>query len=133
MSKQKEIIKTVTVAGLLCFVCSIIVSAIVVTLRPMQAKNADIDMKKNILMSAGMVKSNANAEEIEEIFKTLDTLIVNMETGEIASDIDAASYDQVAAVKDKKYSVKIPNDKNIASLNLRSKYAKVFVQKAEAG
>ena len=50
MSKKNETIKTLTVAGLLCFVCSIIVSGIVVTLRPQQAINAEVDMKKNILI-----------------------------------------------------------------------------------
>ncbi len=133
MSKKSETGKTLLVAGLLCFVCSIIVSVLVVNLRPRQAKNAEIDMKKNILMSAGLVEATAKAEEIEQVFGTLETVIVDMETGEIVTDVDANSYDQVAAVKDKDYSVAIPGEKDVAGLSMRSKYAKVFVKKTETG
>lgn len=130
MSKRNETIKTITVAGLLCFVCSIIVSVIVVTLRPQQAYNADIDMKKNILMSAGMLKEG---DDVQTVFDTLETIIFDMETGEVASDVDAATYDQVAAVKDSTYAVTIPADKNVAGLGLRSKYAKVYAKKDASG
>ncbi len=133
MSKKNETIKTLTVAGLLCFVCSIIVSGIVVTLRPQQAINAEVDMKKNILMSAGLVDATAKAKEIQDVFATLETIIVDMETGEVVTDVEASSYDQVAAVKDKSYSVRIPAEKDIAGLSMRSKYAKVYAKKNESG
>lgn len=127
MSKQSETVKTVTVAGLLCFVCSIIVSVIVVNLRPMQAKNAELDMKKNILMSAGLIK---DGDDIEAVFNTLETMVVDMETGE---KVDMPDYDQVAGAKDPQYMVNIPADKDVGGLSARSKYAKVYVKRDEAG
>lgn len=130
MSKKSETLKTITVAGLLCFVCSIIVSVIVVTLRPQQAINADLDMKKNILMSAGLLNAG---DDVNTVFNTLETVVFDMETGAVVSNIDAKSYDQVEAVKSADYSVSIPRDKDIAGLGLRSKYAKVYVKKNEAG
>jgi Na+-transporting NADH:ubiquinone oxidoreductase subunit C len=130
MSKKNETLKTLMVAGLLCFVCSIIVSVIVVTLRPQQAINADLDMKKNILMSAGLLNPG---DDVNAVFNTLDTIIFDMETGEVASSIDAKTYDQVAAVKSSDYAVSIPADKDIAALATRSKYAKAFVKKDAAG
>lgn len=130
MSKQNETVKTIIVAGLLCFVCSIIVSVAVVSLRPKQIKNAELDMKKNILMSAGMLKKG---DDIDQIFSTLETMIVDMETGEKVSDINVKKYDQVAAAKMPEFSVKIPTDKDVAGLSARSKYAKVFIKRDDAG
>ncbi len=130
MSKQNETVKTIVVAGLLCFVCSILVSGVVVTLRPMQQKNAEIDMKKNILMSAGLLNEG---DDVEQVFNTLDTMIVNIETGELTEDVNASDYDQVAAVKNPEYTVKIPANEDVGGLSSRSKYAKVYVKKDDAG
>jgi len=129
MSKQNETLKTITVAGLLCFVCSILVSVVVVTLRPQQAKNAELDMKKNILMSAGMIK---DGDDIEAVFATVETMIVNIETGKKV-EMDAKRYDQVAAIKDPAMNVKIPADKDVGGLSARSKYAKVYLKRDSAG
>ena len=125
--------KTITVAGLLCFVCSILVSLLVVNLRPQQAKNAELDMKKNILMSAGMVSANASAEEIETAFSSIETVIVDMETGKKVESISAADYDQVAASKDPSLSISIPADRDVAGLSSRPKYAKVYLKKDDSG
>ena len=131
MSKKgNETIKTVTVAGLLCLICSIIVSSIVVSLRPKQAKNAELDMKKNILSSAGMLTKDA---DVNALFDTLDTMIIDLETGKQVTEVEANSYNQVEAVKNPKYSVNIPADKDVANLKTRSKYAKVYLKKNDAG
>lgn len=130
MSKQNETVKTITVAGLLCLVCSILVSITVVTLRPQQAINAEVDMKKNILMSAGMLK---DGDDINEVFSTLETVIIDMETGAKASDVDAKAYDQVKATKDPQFMVNIPGEKDVAGLSVRSKYAKVYVKRDASG
>ena len=45
MANQDTIQKTLTVALLLCFVCSVIVSTAAVLLRPMQDANKDQDRK----------------------------------------------------------------------------------------
>ena len=137
MSKKgNETVKTITVAGLLCLVCSIIVSSVVVTLRPQQAINADLDMKKNILMSAGMLK---DGDDINAVFATLEPVIIDFNTGDIV-DLESeenkakfADFDQVAASKDPAQSINIPADKDIAGLGMRSNYAKAYVKKDESG
>lgn len=131
MSKKgNETLKTLTVAGLLCLVCSVVVSSIVVALRPQQAINADLDMKKNILMSAGMLEAGA---DVNAVFGTLETMIFDLENGEVVTDIDAKEYDQVAAAKMPEFMVDIPSDKDIAKLGVRSKYAKAYVRRDESG
>ena len=53
-SSNESIQKTVTVALLLCLVCSVVVSASAVMLRPAQAVNEQANMQMNILQAAGL-------------------------------------------------------------------------------
>lgn len=129
MSKGSESVKTITVAGLLCFVCSIVVSFTVVSLRPKQNKNAELDMKKNILMSAGMLNAG---DDIESVFNTIETIVIDMSSGEKVEK-DVNSFDQIAASKDPAQNIKIPADKDVGGLSTRSKLAKVYLKRDEAG
>lgn len=132
MSKKNESLKTVIVAGVLCVVCSIFVSYTVVTLRPLQAKNAALDVKKNILMSAGLIKAGATESDINTAFATIETVLVDMETGQKV-ETKAAGFNQVSASKDPSLSIKIPTADDVASLNRRSKLAKVFIKRTADG
>ena len=136
MSKQNEAIKTITVAGLLCFVCSILVSIVVVTLRPQQAKNAELDLKKNILMSAGLIEEGG---DIEATFSTLETVLINFNTGDLIKlDTEEkkkyfANFDMVSAAKSPATSEKIPANIDVGGLSTRSKIAKGYVRRDGAG
>ncbi len=130
MSKgSSEAVKTITVAGLLCFVCSILVSITVVKLRPTQAKNAELDVKKNILMSAGMLNEG---DDVEEVFSDIETIVIDMETGEkVDTDVDA--FNQIAAAKSPDQSVTIPAELDVGGLSTRSKWAKVYLTRDASG
>ena len=55
MSKPKSNnFKTISVALTLCLVCSVLVSAVAVGLKPSQVENARLDRNKNILVAAGL-------------------------------------------------------------------------------
>jgi len=124
MSKANESFKTIAVAGALCFVCSIIVSSVVVTLRPQQAINADLDFKKNILSSAGLLKAG---DDINTEFKKITPIIVDFETGKKSDAVDVNSFDQFTASKLAESSVKIPANIDVAALSTRAKFAKVYI------
>jgi Na+-transporting NADH:ubiquinone oxidoreductase subunit C len=130
MSSSSETVKTVTVAGLLCMVCSVIVAGIVVFLRPQQAKNAELDMKKNILVSAGLFSPD---KTIEESFSSIHPVVVDMNTGEIARDINPDEFDMAAANKDPAMSEKIPAPLDVGGLSTRPRYAKIYLQKDDSG
>ena len=56
MSANNDTIsKTVTVTVLLCVICSVVVSAAAVILKPKQVANKDLDRKTNILAAAGLL------------------------------------------------------------------------------
>ena len=128
MAKSNETLKTLFVATGLCFICSVIVSITVVQLRPQQKVNAVLDFKKNVLSAAGIYDPD---KSIDEQFEKIETIMVDLKTGETTDAVDAASFDQIAASKKPETSVKIPKDKDVGGLAVRAKYAKVFLVKEE--
>lgn len=128
---SKEVTKTLTVAALLCVVCSVLVSVTVVSLRPMQNKNKDLDYKKNVLVSAGLLKEG---QDIETEFRKITPVLVDFETGEIVQDEETLKgYNQVKASTDPASSTAIPGDKDVAGLSARAKLAKVYITKNDSG
>ena len=132
MSSKETTGKTLTVALLLCIVCSIVVASSVVLLKPIQQKNKALNLKTNILAAAGLLREGASALEIEESFSSITAKIIDLETGEyvepgVVGKATALEYDQRKAAKDPAVSDAIPADLDIASIKRRVKYAKVYL------
>ena len=122
--------KTFTVAALLCVVCAIVVSSAAVMLRPAQQANKLLDLKTNILASAGLLKPGV---DVETQFEQITTRIVDMETGRFTDAVDPASYDQRKASKDPAFSVELSGDEDIAKIKRRAKYSTVYLVEGEQG
>lgn len=120
--------KTLTVAAVLCGVCSILVAGAVVVLKPKQAFNADIDFKKNVLMAAGLLKPGT---DINEVFKTVEPVVINLETGKIAEGVDVASFNPSKAEKDPATVITLTKNQDIAGIKKISKLQKVFLVKKD--
>jgi len=118
------IVKTVTVAVLLCLVCSIVVSATAVMLRPLQQANRELDMQRNILRVAGLLQEGT---DVAKAFERVETRIVDLATGEYTEQIEPSTYDQRQAAKDPELSIQIPPLEDIAKIRRRAKYAKVYL------
>lgn len=118
--------KTVVVALALCLVGAVLVSGSAVVLKPLQVKNKAADEKVNILEVAGMLDDKTN---VEQAFKQFEPKLVDLESGDYITDLDAAGFDQRKASKDPGLSVEIPSDKDIAKIGRKSKYAKVYLVK----
>lgn len=117
--------KTIIVAGLLCLVCSILVSTSAVVLKPLQSSNKEADIKKNILAVTGLLAENS---DINSLFKQFEVKVVDLETGDYAT-IDAADYDQRKAAKDPAESIKLSSEQDIAKIGRRAKLASVYLLK----
>lgn len=103
---NKDSLNTLIVAFVLCLVCSVLVSAIAVGLKPMQDANKLLDRNKNILSAAGMLEAGASAADVDAAFSKFSLKLVDLKTGKFATDaeleaagINAANYDQGTAVK----------------------------------
>ena len=62
-SNKEGLSRVLTVAFALCIVCSVVVSTAAVLLKPAQAVNKTRDLKRNILMAAGLYDPALTVEE----------------------------------------------------------------------
>ncbi len=142
MSKPKSNnAKTVSVALTLCLVCSVLVSAVAVGLKPAQVENARLDRNKNILVAAGMYDAESDtAQDVAERFKDFDVEIVDLSAGTYLDDTqlvdvgiaDRNEYDASQATKNQALSNDLgANDP--AGIGRVPKYAKVYVKNDDAG
>ena len=123
-----SVIKTLIVAISLCLVCSVVVSGAAVILKPIQEYNKELDRKRNILRSAGLLEEG---KEIDELFKQIEPKIVDLATGEYVDTLDLTEYDQRRAAKDPSQSIEIPSKRDVAKIKRRAKYARVYLVKAQ--
>ena len=125
-SKKDSTLGTIIVAVVVCLVCSIFVSVAAVGLRPIQEANKLADKRRNILAVAGLLEPDVS---IEKAFESIDTRVVNLENGQYADDIDAASYDMYAAEGDE--AVSLSSEQDIAGIGTKPKHATVYLVKDE--
>ncbi len=119
---------TYRVALVLCLVCSIAVATAAVMLQPLQEKNAKQFMQKQILTVAGLLEED---KPIDELFRKVESRIVDLDTGEYTPEIDAATYNQREAAKDPALSRPIPAENDIAKIKRRANYAPVYLVRRE--
>ncbi len=133
--------KTIIVALTLCLVCSVLVAAAAVGLKPAQIENARLDRNKNILVAAGMFNPNTDTnEDVAERFKDFDVEIVDLSKGNYLDDdalkavgiADRNTYDVSQATKNKALSDDLGSN-DPASIGRKPKYAKVYVKNDDAG
>ena len=140
-TKKKSNLNTIIVALVLCLVCSVLVSAVAVGLKPMQVQNKLLDRNKNILLAAGLFDPAADTNaDVPERFKSFDIKLVELEMGEYATeaqlteagitDIDA--YDASQASKNEALSVDLEGN-DPASIGRKPKFAKVYIKNDNAG
>lgn len=122
--------KIVGVAVVLCLVCSVVVSATAIGLRPMQEANRLLEKRRNILQVAGLMQPGG---DIDALFEQIDARIVDLRTGSFSDAVDPAAFDQRAAVRDPELSMVVPPEQDIASIRRKSHFATVYLVRDEAG
>ena len=122
--------RILTVALGLCLVCSVVVSTAAVVLKPAQQANKTLDLKRNILMAAGLLDP---ALSVEEQFEQVETRVVSLDEGRFVEGVDPASFDQREAAKDPAQSRAIPGDSDPAKLVRREDRALVYLVRDQQG
>lgn len=129
-SKKESVSRTITVALLVCLVCSVVVSAAAVALKPIQITNQLLDKKRNILSIAGLLEEGA---DVEAQFEKVTARLVDLRTGEFSDEMDPLTYDQQKAAKDPALSERLAASDDIASIRRREDYATVYMVENDAG
>lgn len=112
MSAEKKTSEIFKFAALVCLVCSLVVSIAAVSLRGIQEKNALNEKRINILRAAGLVKSDEhpNAQKIEDDFHKIYSVVVDLDTGELDTSKDPATYDMYEAAQSSSEGHALTND-----------------------
>ncbi len=121
---NESVQKTLGVALVLCVVCAVVVSSAAVMLRPTQEANKLLDLKTNILASAGLLKADV---DVETQFAQISTRVVDLKTGRFTDDIDSSTFDQRKSSKDPAMSTALTPDQDVAKIKRRENYATVYI------
>jgi len=129
MSSQKEsTVRTLTVALLVCLVCSIFVAGAAVALRPTQQENRLLDKQRSILAIAGLGEAGMSANKVKQLFnERIVARLVDLETGKFSDEFDAKTFDPLVAAKDPALSKALPGEQDIASIKRRERYSTVYI------
>ncbi|MDD1783455.1 Na(+)-translocating NADH-quinone reductase subunit C [Enterovibrio sp. ZSDZ35] len=130
-SNNDSIKKTLTVVIALSLVCSVVVSFAAVSLRPLQEKNAVLDVQRNILSVAGI---DAQGNITGTFEKFIEPRLVDLKTGDFVGTVEEAkNFDLRIASSDPTQSEKLTADKDIAKIGRLSEVAKVYLVKNDEG
>ncbi|RUO78304.1 Na(+)-translocating NADH-quinone reductase subunit C [Pseudidiomarina taiwanensis] len=128
MAKNNETLgKTLTVVIGVCLVCAIIVAGAAVGLKPIQKKNAALDMQRNVLDAAGLLEPTT---DVVAVFNDrVETRLVSLETLEFVADVDGANpteYDPISTAKKPAFSTKLEKKNDVAGIGSREDVTKVY-------
>ena len=119
--------KTILVAFLVSAVCAALVSAATVMLRPIQAANRAAEEQAEI---AALVRGIPGMTGLlENAGGTLSTVVVELESGRAAPDLDAGSLQ--AALADPANWTALEPGADLAGLGNRPDYAQIFLLREE--
>ncbi|MBE9577994.1 MULTISPECIES: Na(+)-translocating NADH-quinone reductase subunit C [Moraxella] len=140
MSAKNSNVTTLVTALVLCLVCSVMVSAVAVGLKPKQIANSTLDFNKNVLIATGKFNpATDNNSVVAERFSDFEVRMVNLDTGTFATDeelteagiTDIASYDVAKAARTPALSTPLADD--IAAIGGKPKFGKVYLSKDASG
>ncbi len=116
--------KVLSVAFILCAVCSILVSLAAVGLQERQEHNKAMEKRRNILLAANLYQPG---QGINEQFAAIETRLVDLTTGTFSQQFQPGSFDSRAASRDPQLSQAIAATDDVAGIKTRSRYQPVYL------
>lgn len=123
--RNDSLANTFVMAFTVSLVCSVLVSTAVIMLRPIQQQNQLL--RSGVEYILPIVESMQLDLDPDELPGQLVVRIVELETGEIIEDIDAAGFAPGVQADGTSTMVTIPDDEDIAGIGRRSPYATVYL------
>jgi len=118
--------KTIGVALAVTLVTSILVSTAVVTLKPLQDKNRELEKKRNVLLAVGIKVPKA---EIDSAFDRIVPVVIDLKKGEIDTAFSPEDYDLRKILKDKNRYTVLDKKADTAGIRYRPDYLLVYMVK----
>ena len=129
MSSQKEsTVRTLTVALLVCLVCSVFVAGAAIALKPTQVENRLLDKQRSILAIAGLGEAGMSSSQVKELFNsTITAKLVDLESGKFSDAYNPLTFDPLKAAKDPKLSSVLAGSEDIAGIKRQEHYSTVYM------
>lgn len=136
MLAKDSIANTFLVSIVLCVVCSLVVSAAAVNLRDLQKSNKDLDIRKNVLVVAGLGTnqeiSRMSRTDLNELYqKQVEEKLVELSSGDYVAN-PAPNYDPRKAAKDPTLQVPVKGSFPIGA-GFREPMTPVYLIKDSSG
>jgi Na+-transporting NADH:ubiquinone oxidoreductase subunit C len=133
MSSQKEsTVRTLTVALLVCLLCSVFVAGAAIALKPTQVVNRLLDKQRIILAIAGLGEGRISSANVKSLFNsTITAKLVDLETGKFSDAFDPITFDPLKAAKDPKTSSVLKGNVDIAGIKRQERFSTVYVVEKE--
>ena len=128
MANKESTVRTLTVAVLVCLVCSVFVAGAAVALKPTQAENRQLDKQRSILSIAGLGEEGMSGKDVQALFsQRIQARVVDLDEGTFSDAQNAATYDPLKAVKDPQQSKALSGSEDIASIKRRENFSTVYM------
>jgi Na+-transporting NADH:ubiquinone oxidoreductase subunit C len=112
------------VALAVSLVCSVLVAASAVSLKPRQEANELTFRQRNILVAAHIYDPQRS---VAEQFERIDARVIDLATGQYVDDVDPNTFDAMEAARDPQRSIGLDPAQDIAKLKRRESYATVYL------
>ena len=134
--RRDSVANTILVAGVLCIVCSVLVSVTAVALRTRQRQNAEKEFSMNILECCGLASETV---DIKQVFQDkIERRVVEIASGQFVDStvysklgIDPASYDIKKILRNENLHDLLDGDRDTASIKRLEKYAVVYLYREQ--
>lgn len=120
--------KTLLVVGLLCLVCSVVVAGSAVGFRAVQQEQRRLDVQRNLMNVAGLLRPAMTASDIEAAFKQyVEPRLLDLPSGKLLDSEAADKFDLSAALRSDDTSLDLTSDEDIAGIRRRSNQLPVYL------
>ena len=128
MSSKESTARTLTVALLVCLVCSVFVAGAAVALKPIQVDNRLLDKQRSILAIAGLSEPGMSSREVKALYdERIIARVVDLDAGTFSDAHDPKTFDPLKAAKDPVLSETLSGAEDIASIKRRERYSTVYM------
>lgn len=123
-SARDSVGRTLLVAFLVSLFCSSLVASVAVFLKPWQEANEVRNIRRNIVDVAGLLEPG---RDVEQLFKGIETRVIDLGTGRYIDDVDESRFDPVKAARDPMLGLAVPEQLDVAGIGRRAKWGSVYL------
>lgn len=121
---KNSLAKTLLVPLIVSLLSAVLVAGAAITLRPQYQLNQEHNRQQNILAAADLLEFGKSTEVL---FEQVEARVVDLSTGEYATDIDPAMLESAQRSRDQSMRVTVPRELDAAVIKERSRYAVVYL------